>query len=100
MAPSGRCAARRERSSRSGRSGQAQFGSTQAGERLKGGRADQGVGMALLEIRDVAIRFGGVAALDGLSMAVDEGTVCGLIGPNGAGKTTLFNCVSRLYTPN
>jgi branched-chain amino acid transport system ATP-binding protein len=56
--------------------------------------------MALLEIRGLAIRFGGVAALDGLSMAVEEGSVCGLIGPNGAGKTTLFNCVSRLYTPN
>jgi branched-chain amino acid transport system ATP-binding protein len=45
------------------------------------------------------IRFGGVTALDGATMGVDEGEVCGLIGPNGAGKTTLFNCVSRLYTP-
>jgi branched-chain amino acid transport system ATP-binding protein len=40
-----------------------------------------------------------VVALDGPSLAVEEGEVCGLIGPNGAGKTTLFNCVSRLYTP-
>jgi branched-chain amino acid transport system ATP-binding protein len=40
-----------------------------------------------------------VVALDGPSLAVEEGEVCGLIGPNGAGKTTLFNCVSRLYRP-
>ena len=55
--------------------------------------------MALLDIRDVRIRFGGVVGLDGLSFSVEQGQICGLIGPNGAGKTTLFNCVSRLYTP-
>ena len=55
--------------------------------------------MSLLEVRDLVVRFGGVVALDGPSLAVEEGQICGLIGPNGAGKTTLFNCVSRLYTP-
>ncbi|HVB16757.1 MAG TPA: ABC transporter ATP-binding protein [Stellaceae bacterium] len=54
----------------------------------------------LLEIRDVALRFGGIIALDGVSFTLDEGQILGLIGPNGAGKTTLFNCVSRIYTPN
>jgi branched-chain amino acid transport system ATP-binding protein len=57
-------------------------------------------GQPLLEVRDVALRFGGVVALDGVSFTIDEGQILGLIGPNGAGKTTLFNCVSRLYTPN
>jgi branched-chain amino acid transport system ATP-binding protein len=54
----------------------------------------------LLEVRNIALRFGGIVALDGVSFTLDEGQILGLIGPNGAGKTTLFNCVSRLYTPN
>ena len=54
----------------------------------------------LLEVRDVALRFGGIIALDGVTFEIEEGQILGLIGPNGAGKTTLFNCISRLYTPN
>ena len=57
-------------------------------------------GAALLEIRDIALRFGWIIALDGVSFDIEEGQILGLIGPNGAGKTTLFNCLSRLYTPN
>jgi branched-chain amino acid transport system ATP-binding protein len=55
--------------------------------------------MALLEVRDLAVRFGGVVALDRVSFAVEQGQVVGLIGPNGAGKTTLFNIVTRIYKP-
>ena len=55
--------------------------------------------MALLEIEDVVVRFGGVVAVQGASFTVDEGTVVGLMGPNGAGKTTLFNVITGLQEP-
>src|SRR5262247_587638 len=55
--------------------------------------------MALLEVRDVTLRFGGIVALDGISFDVEEGQIAGLIGPNGAGKTTAFNVITRLYRP-
>ncbi len=56
--------------------------------------------MALLSLRNVTRRFGGIVALDGISLDVPEGQIVGLIGPNGAGKTTAFNVITRLYTPN
>jgi branched-chain amino acid transport system ATP-binding protein len=56
--------------------------------------------MALLEVRDVTLRFGGIVALDGVSFEVEEGQISGLIGPNGAGKTTAFNVITRLYRPD
>ena len=56
--------------------------------------------MALLSLRNVTRRFGGIVALDGISFDVLEGQIVGLIGPNGAGKTTAFNVITRLYTPN
>ncbi len=55
---------------------------------------------ALMALRDVSIRFGGVVALFEVSFDIRRGEILGLIGPNGAGKTTLFNCLSRLYTPS
>src|SRR5207247_9168262 len=56
-------------------------------------------GEPMLSVRDVSLRFGGVAALDNVSFDIIEGQIVGLIGPNGAGKTSLFNCISRLYQP-
>jgi branched-chain amino acid transport system ATP-binding protein len=52
---------------------------------------------ALLQVKGITVRFGGITALDNVSFNLPKDKVCGLIGPNGAGKTTLFNCLSRLY---
>ncbi len=56
--------------------------------------------VALLTVRDLSARFGGVLAVDHVDFELPRGTISGLIGPNGAGKTTLFNCLSRLHTPH
>jgi branched-chain amino acid transport system ATP-binding protein len=53
----------------------------------------------MLTFKDVTVRFGGLTAIDKLSMEVPEGKIYSIIGPNGAGKTTVFNCISRFYTP-
>jgi len=55
--------------------------------------------MPLLAVNRVTRRFGGIVAVDDVSLDVDEGEIVGLIGPNGAGKTTVFNLITRLYRP-
>jgi branched-chain amino acid transport system ATP-binding protein len=59
-------------------------------------RAPSASDSALLSVRALGVRFGGIVALDALSFDIHPGEICGLIGPNGAGKTTVFNCISRL----
>lgn len=53
----------------------------------------------LLSVKDLSMRFGGLLAVDGVSIDLDEKQILGIIGPNGAGKTTVFNCISGFYTP-
>ncbi len=56
--------------------------------------------MTMLRVRDLYLRFGGVVALDRVSLDLNRGEILGLIGPNGAGKTTLFNCISGVVSPD
>ena len=54
----------------------------------------------LIGIQDIALHFGGIKAVDGISLNIKKGSITGLIGPNGAGKTTLFNIVAGLHAPS
>ncbi|OHC13251.1 MAG: high-affinity branched-chain amino acid ABC transporter ATP-binding protein LivG [Pseudomonadales bacterium GWC1_66_9] len=54
----------------------------------------------LLEVRDLAMRFGGLLAVDGVTLSLGERQVLSMIGPNGAGKTTVFNCLTGFYRPS
>lgn len=56
--------------------------------------------MALLEVKNLSISFGGLRAVDSFHVSVEKGQLYGLIGPNGAGKTTVFNLLTGVYKPN
>ena len=55
--------------------------------------------MSLFQVKDLAVHFGGIKAVDGVSFEVEKGSIFTIIGPNGAGKTTIFNLVSRINDP-
>jgi ABC-type branched-chain amino acid transport systems, ATPase component len=56
--------------------------------------------MALLEVKDLNIAFGGLKAVDRFNITIEKGELYGLIGPNGAGKTTVFNLLTGVYKPD
>ena len=55
--------------------------------------------MTMLEVRNLTKDFGGLRAVDALSLSIEEGQILGLIGPNGAGKSTAFNCIAGVFPP-
>ena len=61
--------------------------------------SDSNKAMPLLSVENLTMRFGGLAAIDDLSLDVPAGKITGVIGPNGAGKTTFFNCLTGFYKP-
>ncbi len=65
-------------------------------ETTEGSFAQATTGTPVLELRDIAVHFGGVKAVDGVSMALHPGLIYGIIGPNGSGKSTLIGAVTRL----
>lgn len=56
--------------------------------------------MALLDVKNLGISFGGLRAVDGFNVSIEKGQLYGLIGPNGAGKTTIFNLLTGVYKPS
>ena len=62
-----------------------------------GGAADA---PAMIRVENLHLHFGGIRAVDGVTLEIEEGSITGLIGPNGAGKTTLFNVIAGVYPPS
>ena len=56
--------------------------------------------MKILDISNLSINFGGIRALNGIDLSVDDNEILSIIGPNGSGKTTLFNCITGIYSPD
>ena len=69
-------------------------------QRPQSSRRISGAQMPLLELRDVTARYGGVQALDGVSLSVDEGQIISVLGANGAGKTTTLRAISGTVKRN
>ena len=55
---------------------------------------------AMIRVENLHLHFGGIRAVDGVTVEIEEGSITGLIGPNGAGKTTLFNVIAGVYPPS
>ena len=66
---------------------------------LTGTSVELDASQSILRVEDLALRFGGTTALDGVSFDVRAGELFSIIGPNGAGKTSVFNCISGVYRP-
>ena len=71
-----------------------------AGKRQTGSTSESFRNLCMLELRDVTKRFGGLLAIDSVSLAFSKGKITGLIGPNGAGKSTLFNLMTGFLKPD
>jgi branched-chain amino acid transport system ATP-binding protein len=56
--------------------------------------------MSVLQVKDISLHFGGVAALSEVNFSVEQGEIFSIIGPNGAGKTSMLNCISGVYQPS
>ena len=56
--------------------------------------------MAMLEVKNLGISFGGLKAVNNFGISIEKGSLYGLIGPNGAGKTTVFNMLTGVYKPD
>src|SRR5258708_38900527 len=83
------------RTRRNARGANADCQSRSSGRALRFGLAvNMAAGGALLDVRDIALRFGGIVALDGVSFTIDGGEILGVIGPKGPGKATAVHWVS------
>jgi branched-chain amino acid transport system ATP-binding protein len=80
--------------------GQSRAGGTLTGTAPRRADATEGDGDDLLRVDDLCVHFGGVSALEGISMRAGAGEIVGVIGPNGAGKSTLFDAISGFVTPS